>query len=106
MDSTLDRFDALESTPPVSVDPDPGDTQEEDYLSPIESQDSGYFLRSCKKASSAGLGKASSPARKGRGRKSKLYKAQSRSKVDLLEGKQLSIEKELRAMNARKKGRK
>lgn len=38
--------------------------------------------------------------------KSNLHKAQSRAKVDLLEGKQLSIEKALRAVNARNKGRK
>ena len=105
MDSSLERHFSLEDTPPVSVDPDPGDTQEEDYLSPTESQDSGYFLRSCKKASSAGLGKATPHSRKGRGRKSKLFKAQSRAKVDLVEGKQLSIEKALRAVTAKEKGR-
>ena len=37
MDSSLECHFYLEDTPPVSVDPDPGDTQEEDYLSPTES---------------------------------------------------------------------
>jgi len=90
----------------VFLEPDPGDPLEEGYLSPTESMDSGYFLHSCKKPSSAGLGKSHSPVRKGRGRKSNFHKAQSRAKVDLLEGKQLSIEKALRAGNAKKKGRK
>lgn len=103
--SLADFPTVLEDTPLVLVDLDPGDTHEEDYQSPSESQDSGYFLCSCKKAISSGLGKSSPPARKGHGRKSNLHKAQSRAKVDLLEGKQLSIEKALRAVNAKKKGR-
>jgi len=95
----------LEDSPFVLIEPDPGDSHDADYQSPSESQDSGYFLRSCKKAISSGLGKSSPPARKGRGRKSNLHKAQSRARVDLMEGKQLSIEKALRAVNAKKKGR-
>jgi len=96
---------SLEDAPPC-VDPDPGEPVEDSYLSPDESTDSGYFLRSSKRNPSGGLGKAMSLVRKSRGRKSNIHKAQSRAKVDLVEGKQLSIEKALRAVNARKKGRK
>jgi len=91
--------------PHVLIDPDPGDSSDEGLLSPSDSLESGYFLRSCKKASSAGLGKSAPPGRKGRGRKSYLQKAQSRARVDLLEGKQQTIEKALRAENAKKRGR-
>ena len=72
--------------------------------SPSESTDLGYFLRSSKKTTT-GLGKVSSPVRRGRGRKTNLFKAQSRAKVDLQEGKQQTIEKALRAEKAGNKGR-
>ena len=75
--------------------------------SPIstESSDSGYLIRSCSKRNHGGLGKDSVGTSKGRGRKSHLAKAQSRARMDLLEGKQISIERELRAIHAQKKGR-
>jgi len=75
-------------------------------LSEDESSDSGYFLRSCKKISGGGLAKDLPPARNKRGRKSNLHKAQSRARMDLVEGKQLSIEKALRAGKGRSRGRK
>jgi len=74
-------------------------------LSQDESSDSGYFLRSCKKISNGGLGKDIPPARSKRGRKSNLHKAQSRARMDLVDGKQLSIEKALRAGKGRSRGR-
>ena len=74
-------------------------------LSPSESSDSGYFLRSCSKGSSRGLGKFALPNPRGRGWKSHIAKAQSKARKDVLEGKQQSIERELRAMHAQKKGR-
>jgi len=90
----------------VVLVPDPGDPPEGASPSHSDSVDSGYFLRSSKKASSVGLGKSPPVARKGRGRRSNLCKAQSRARVDLLEGKQLSIEKALRAVKAKSQGRK
>jgi len=74
-------------------------------LSQDESSDSGYFLRSCKKISNGGLGKDIPPARSKRGRKSNLHKAQSRARMELVDGKQLSIEKALRAGKGRSRGR-
>jgi len=74
-------------------------------LSQDESSDSGYFLRSCKKSSNGGLGKDILPARSKRGRKSNLHKAQSRARRDVVDGKQLSIEKALRAGKGRTRGR-
>jgi len=74
--------------------------------SPDESSDSGYFLRSCKKTSSGGLGKVFPPARSKRGRKSNLHKAQARARMDVVDGKQVSIEKALRAGRGRARGRK
>jgi len=53
-----------------------------------------------KKISTGGLGKSLSPVRIRRGRKSNLHKAQSKAKMDLVEGKQLSIEKALREVKA------
>jgi len=103
----MNEFDPIREDPPhVMMDPDPGDPPEGASPSPSDSLDSGYFLRSSKKASSAGLGKSLPVARKGRGRKSNFHKAQSRARVDLMEGKQLSIEKALRAVNAKSQGRK
>jgi len=104
--SPVDCTSALGVPPHVLIDPDPGDSLDEGPLSLSDSLESGYFLRSCKKASSAGLGKSAPPGRKGRGRKSNLQKAQSRARVDLLEGKQQSIDMALRAVNAKKRGRK
>jgi len=90
---------------PPWVDPDP-EVPEDSSFSPDESSDSGYFLKSSKKTSTGGLGKSLSPARNRRGRKSNIHKAQSRARMDLVEGKQISIEKALRAGKGRKKGRK
>jgi len=71
--------------------------------SSAESSDTGYFLRSCKKPAGGGLGKGSVQARAGRGRKSHISKAKTRAKLDLESGKQLSIERALRAVKAHKK---
>ena len=104
--ATITAFDLIPSVeePSIAVlEPDPEILPEESCPSPSDSTDSRYFLRSCKKPSS-GLGKVSSPARRGRGRKTNLFKAQSRAKEDLLEGKQQSIEKALSAKKAKKKG--
>ena len=95
---------AMDEPSSVVLEPDPVFLPEESCPSPPDSSDSRYFLRSCHKLST-GLGKNSSPVRRGRGRKTNLFKAQSRAKEDLLGGKQLSIEKALRAEKAKKKGR-
>ena len=55
--------------------------------SPSESSDSGYFLRSCTKGGSGGLGKNPAASTRGRGKVSHFAKAQSRAKKDVLEGK-------------------
>ena len=72
-------------------------------LKPHTSTDSGYFLRSGKKVITGGLGKDYHPVSRGRGRTSFLAKAQTRARRDLHEGKQLSIEWALRAVQAQKK---
>ena len=95
---------AMDEPSSVVLEPDLVFLPEESCPSPPDSTDSGYFLRSCHKLS-VGLGKNSSLVRRGRGRKTNLFKAQSRAKEDLLGGKQLSIEKALRAEKAKKKGR-
>ena len=74
-------------------------------LSPLDSLDSRYFLRSFSKTTSEGLGKDTNMASKGRGRKTFISKAQSKAKKDLLEVKQNSIERDIRSMRAQKKGR-
>ena len=51
------------------------------------------------------MGRNPAVSARGRGRVSHLAKAQSQAKKDVLEGKQLSIDRALRAVNARKKGR-
>ena len=89
----------------LAPEPDPG-RGGEDLLSSPETSESGYFLRSRLKKTGGGLGKEQQPGRKGRGRISHLSKAQSRAKADLREGKQLSIERALRAVNARRQVRK
>ena len=80
-------------------EPDPGRGGEDLPTSP-ETSESGYFLRSSLKKKGGGLGKEQLSERKGRGRHSHLSKAQSRAMADLREGKQLSIERVLRAVNA------
>lgn len=98
----VDCSSDLRGPPLVLIDPDPGFSSDEGSL---PSREPGYFLRSCKKASPAGLGKSAPRGKKGRGRKSNFQKAQSRARVDLLEGKQQSIDLALRAVNAKKRGR-
>ena len=88
----------------LEPEPDPESCVVESCPSPSDPADTGYFLRSSQKPL-LGLGKNSASGRKGRGRKSNLSKAQSRAKDDLLGGKQISIEKALRAEQAKKKGR-
>ena len=96
----------LSTDPSLTLEPDPGRGVEVLGYSSPETSESGYFLRSCLKKSGGGLGKDQQPVRKGRGRISHLSKAQSRAKNDLREGKQLSIERALRAVNARRHVRK
>ena len=96
---------AMDEPSSVVLEPDPVSLPEDSCPSPPDSTDSGYFLRSCQKPS-FGLGKNPSPVRRGRGRKTNLFKAHSRAREDLLGGKQISIEKALRAEAAKKKGRK
>ena len=100
------EFSPLTSDPTLAPEPDPGRGGEDLILSSPESSDSGYFLRSSLKKTGGGLGKEQQTVQKGRGRISHLSKAQSRAKADLREGKQLSIERELRVVNARKHVRK
>ena len=90
--------------PIIELEPEPVSHLEEPCPSPTDSADSGYFLRSSQKPS-LGLGKNSLPVRRGWGRKTNLFKAQSRAKEDLLGGKQISIEMDLRAKKAKTKGR-
>ena len=73
--------------------------------SPHGSIDSGYFLCSCTKGSSEGLGKATVETPRGRGRISHFAKAQTKTRKDLLDGKKLSIEKALRVVHSQKKGK-
>jgi len=93
---------SLES-PPKALSPDPKTPEVEKGLSSAESSDTGYFLRSCKKPAGGGLVTGSVQARAGRGRKSHMSKAMSRAKLDLDSGKQMSIERALRAVKARKR---
>ena len=72
---------------------------------PTESYDSSYFLCSYTKICSGGLGKYHVGIPRGRGRISLLAKAQSRAKKDVLVGKQISIDRTLRAVHAQKKGK-
>ena len=107
LDSTTfdpDPLPVMAEFPTIDLEPDLVTHLEEPCPSPIDSADSGYFLRSSQKPS-LGLGKNSSLVRRGRGRKTNLFKAQSRAKEDLLGGKQISIEMALRAEKSKKKGR-
>jgi hypothetical protein len=64
-----------------------------------------YFLRSQNKEHTGGLALDLTPTEKtGRGRKSFFSKAQKRAKIDLLEGKHVSIERVLRARRTLGKG--
>ena len=102
IDSTPSTTAILEEVPPLPLVnaeiKDGPPTQPTSFVS-------GYFLRSGKKNPLGGLGKYSLPVSRGRGRKSFLAKAQSRAQKDLTEGKQLSIKRELRAVQAQKKDR-
>lgn len=77
---------------PISLDPDPTVAEMDPNLSPLDSSDFGYFLRSSAKKASGGLGKGKNPTSKGRGRKLYLAKAQSKAKLDLQDGKEELIE--------------
>ena len=77
----------------------------ESVCSPTESSDSGYFLCSCTKGGTKGLGRNLVGATRGRGHVSHLARAQSHANKDVQDGKQLLISRALRAMNSRKKGR-
>ena len=98
-----DPFPVLEEPPSSMLESEPKSPPEESCPSPSESTESIHFLRSSTKTVS-GLGKVSSPVRRSRGRKKNLSKAQSRAREDLLEGKQQTIERALRAKKAKKKG--
>ena len=73
--------------------------------SPTKSSNSGYFLLSYIKGGFGGLGRNLAASARGRGRVSHLAKVQSHDKKDIMEGKHILIDRELRAVNARKKGR-
>ena len=102
----------IELRPPISAalveKPPPGPVIEPVLLdsnsSPTTSSHSSYFLRSCTKGGSRGLGRNPTASARGRGRVSLLAKAQSRAKKDVLEGKQILIDRALRAVNSCKKG--
>ena len=72
--------------------------------SPHGSTNLGYFLRLGKTIFNGGLGKDSHPMSRGRVHTSLLEKAQSQAHKYLNEGKQQSIEWEIRAVHAQKKG--
>jgi hypothetical protein len=78
----------------------------EDSTSSSSDTSSGrYFLRSLNKDHSGGLALDPIPTEKsGRGRKSLISKAQKKAKIDLLAGKQVSIERALRARRTLGKG--
>jgi len=101
VESSVTKALLLEEAPLI-LEPDPGLEADEKAVSSPENADSGYFLRSCNKKGEGGLGKDPTPMRRGRGRISNLSKAQSKAKNDLRDGKQISIERALRAVNARK----
>jgi hypothetical protein len=64
-----------------------------------------YFLRSLNREHSGGLALDPTPTEKsGRGRKSLISKAQKKARIDLLAGKQVSIERALRARRTLGKG--
>ena len=98
--STPSTAASLEEVPPLPMVV--AEIEDEPPTQPT-SATTGYFLRSGKNHL-GGLGKDSLPVPRGRGRKSFLAKAQSRAQKDLSEGKQLSIERALRAVQAQKKG--
>ena len=106
-------LNSIELHPPIStaiIENSPSSlvikpTLPESVCSPTESSDSGYFLRSCTKGGTGGLGRNPVGATRGRGRVSHLARAQSHAKNDVQDGKQLPIDKALRVVNARKKGR-
>jgi len=90
----------IEEAPPI-LEPDPG-IEAEGMADPSPANDeAGYFLRSRTKKGEGGLGKDPPSVRRGRGRISNLSKAQSKAVRDLRDGKQLSIERALRAVDAR-----
>ena len=99
--STVTKALLIEEAPPF-LEPDPGLEAEEKAVSLLENADSGYFLQSCNKKGEGGLGKDPPSVRRGRGRISNLSKAQTKAMNELREGKQLSIERALRAVDARK----
>ena len=107
-------LNSIEFHPPISAaiveEPPFGPVLEpvlpDSVSSPTESSDTRYFLRSCTKGGSGGLGRNPAVSTRGRGGVSHLAKAQSQAKKDVLEGKQLSIDRALRAVHAYKKGRK
>ena len=104
-------LNSIELQPPISaaiIEKSPSGlviepTLPDSICSPTESSDSGYFLRSCTKGGTRGLGRNPVGATRGRGHVSHLARAQSRAKKDVQDGKQLPINKALRAMNSRKK---
>ena len=97
--------DALLGEPSLVLAPVLSEEEVISLLAPTESSDSGYFLQSCTKGTPRGLGKSSPPIIRGRGRRSYIAKAYSKARKDVMEGKQQSIERELRAVHAQKKGR-
>lgn len=64
----------------------------------------GYNLRSSAKKGAGGLGKGKSPSARGRGRIFFLEKAQDRAMLDVHDGRQISIDRALRASHSLKPG--
>lgn len=92
--------------PLLDPDPDPPLTMDLYPSSSIDSleKESGYFLQSSSKKESGGIGKDEGTLGQSRERKSFISKAKTKARKDLLEGKQQSIERVLRAVRTPKKG--
>lgn len=82
---------------------DPGDG----LLAPLETFAPllmGYNLRSSARKGAGGFGRGKSPAARGMGRISFLARAQDRAMMDVHDGRQISIERALRARQSLKSG--
>ena len=64
----------------------------------------GYNLRSSAKKGAGGFGRGKSSSARGRGRISFLAKAQDRAMLDVHDGRQISIDRALRASHSLKPG--
>ena len=64
----------------------------------------GYNLRSSAKKGAGGFGRGKVPSARGRGRISLLAKAQDRAMIEVHDGRQISIDRALRASKSLKLG--